>query len=117
MAVLSTAARKKMSEKSFALPSKREGGKGGYPIPDASHARNALSRVSQFGSSSEKSTVRSKVHAKFPTIGKMHGGGTIPADGPYDMQKGEKITPAPTGQTGHWDINGSSHKWVNHGSK
>lgn len=71
MAVLTAADRKALPKKSFALPSKREGGKGGYPIPDASHARNALSRVSQFGSSSEKATVRAKVHAKFPGIGGM----------------------------------------------
>lgn len=71
MARLSYGARKAMPKKSFALPSKREGGKGGYPIPDKAHARNALSRVSQFGSSSEKATVRAKVHAKFPGIGKL----------------------------------------------
>jgi hypothetical protein len=71
MAVLTTAARKAMPKKSFALPAKRQGGKGGYPIPDKAHARNALSRVSQFGSSAEKATVRAKVHAKFPGIGKL----------------------------------------------
>jgi hypothetical protein len=70
MARLSYQARKSLNRKEFALPSKREGGKGGYPIPDKSHARNALSRVSQFGSSEEKSEVRSKVHKKFPDIGK-----------------------------------------------
>lgn len=71
MAVLSTSERKSLPKKSFALPSKREGGKGGYPIPNKSHARNALARVSQFGTPSEKSTVRAKVHAKFPGIGSM----------------------------------------------
>lgn len=62
--------RKHMKEKEFALPKEREGGKGGYPIPDESHARNALARVSQFGSSSEKAEVRAKVHKKFPGIDK-----------------------------------------------
>lgn len=71
MAVLTTEARKALPKKSFALPAKREGGKGGYPVPDKAHARNALSRVSQFGSSSEKAAVRAKVHAKFPAIGGM----------------------------------------------
>ena len=71
MAVLSTSERKSLPKKSFALPSKREGGKGGYPVNDKAHARNALARVSQFGSSSEKATVRAKVHAKFPEIGSM----------------------------------------------
>lgn len=68
MAVLSYKTRAAMPKKEFALPSKKEGGKGGYPIPDKSHARNALARVSQHGSPSEKATVRAKVHAKFPGI-------------------------------------------------
>jgi hypothetical protein len=74
MAKLSMGQRKKLPAKSFALPGKGEGpsgkGAGSYPIPDASHARNALARVSQHGSSAEKSRVRAKVHAKFPNIGK-----------------------------------------------
>lgn len=74
MARLSFAARKKLPKKDFALPGKRSGGKGGYPIPDASHARNALARVSEFGSSAQKAQVRAKVHAKFPGIGKKPRG-------------------------------------------
>lgn len=71
MAVLTTQARKALPKKSFALPAKREGGKGGYPIPDAAHGRNALARVAQHGTASEKAVVRAKVHAKFPGIGGM----------------------------------------------
>ena len=70
MARLSYGERKAMPQGEFALPSKRQGGKGGYPIEDKAHARNALSRVSQNGTPSEKATVRAKVHAKFPDIGK-----------------------------------------------
>lgn len=70
MAKLTYGQRKKLPTSDFAVPSKRKGGKGGYPIPDASHARNALSRVSQFGTSAQKATVRAKVHKKFPNIGK-----------------------------------------------
>jgi hypothetical protein len=74
MAVLKAAQRKRLPSSSFALPGKGEGksgkGSGSYPIPDASHARNALARVSQFGSSSEKAAVRAKVKARFPNIGK-----------------------------------------------
>jgi hypothetical protein len=74
MAKLTSAGRKKLPSSSFALPGKGKGpegkGAGSYPIPDASHARNALSRVSQHGSSAEKARVRAKVHAKFPNIGK-----------------------------------------------
>lgn len=75
MAKLNAAARKSLPKKDFALPSTRSksGGKGGYPIPDKSHARNALSRVSQNGSPAQKSAVRAKVHAKFPEIGQHSG--------------------------------------------
>jgi hypothetical protein len=72
--VLSAKQRQSLPRSSFALPGKGKGpkgaGAGSYPIPDASHARNALSRVSQFGSPAEKAAVRAKVHAKYPNIGK-----------------------------------------------
>ena len=61
---LTTAARKKIPTGKFALAGRR------YPIEDASHARNALSRVSQFGTPSEKATVRAKVHRRYPSMGK-----------------------------------------------
>jgi len=74
MAKLTAKDRNKLPSSSFALPGKGEGksgkGSGSYPIPDASHARNALSRVAQHGSSSEKAAVRAKVHRKYPGIGK-----------------------------------------------
>lgn len=66
MAKLTAAARKKIPTKSFAGPDRS------YPINDASHARNALSRVSQFGSPALKARVRAKVHAKYPTMGSMY---------------------------------------------
>ena len=62
MAVLSSKQREKMPQKQYALPGKR------YPINDASHARNALARVSQHGTPSEKATVRAKVRKKYPGI-------------------------------------------------
>jgi len=69
---LTAGERQKLSKSEFALPGKGEGpkgaGAGSYPIPDESHARNALARVSQHGSPSEKATVRRKVHAKYPDI-------------------------------------------------
>ena len=71
--VLSAKQRQALPRSSFALPGKGKGpkgaGAGSYPIPDISHARNALARVSQHGSPAEKATVRRKVHAKFPQIG------------------------------------------------
>lgn len=71
---LTAKSRQEMPKSDFALPGKGEGpkgaGAGSYPIPDKSHARNALARVSQHGSSSEQAAVRRKVHEKFPDIGK-----------------------------------------------
>ena len=61
----STKNRKKLSKKSFALPGKRK-----YPIPDKAHARNALARVSQSGTSEEKKKVRAAVVKRFPSLGK-----------------------------------------------
>lgn len=69
---LTAEARQDMPKSDFALPGKGEGpkgaGAGSYPIPDASHARNALARVAQHGSAAEKKEVRAKVHAKYPGI-------------------------------------------------
>jgi hypothetical protein len=72
MARLTTRARKGLAKSQFALPGKGEGpqgkGAGSYPIPDESHARNALARVSQHGSSAEKAAVRAKVRKRYPSI-------------------------------------------------
>lgn len=70
---LSAKQRQSMPRSDFALPGKgkgREGkGAGSYPIPDKSHARNALARVAQHGTPEEKAKVRNAVHRKFPNIG------------------------------------------------
>jgi hypothetical protein len=59
-----------MPRADFALPGQGEGpkgaGSGSYPIPDISHARNALARAS--GKPIE-AKVRAAVHRKFPSIG------------------------------------------------
>jgi hypothetical protein len=57
--------RNALSKMSFAEPAKRK-----YPIEDSNHAKNALARVSQFGTEAEKKEVRAKVHACYPAIGK-----------------------------------------------
>lgn len=78
MAKLSYSKRQSLPSSDFALPGKGSGksgkGSGSYPIPDANHARNALARVSEFGSPAEKAAVRSKVAKKFPGIGKKKSG-------------------------------------------
>lgn len=71
---LSAKDRDRLPKGDFALPGRGEGpegkGSGAYPIPDKAHARNALARVAQHGSSAEKAEVRRKVHSKFPTVGR-----------------------------------------------
>jgi hypothetical protein len=62
MTKLTTATRKKLPAGEFALPGRR------YPIEDAAHARNALSRVSQDGTPAEKATVRRKVVQMYPGL-------------------------------------------------
>ncbi len=62
MAKLTTKARKALPKKAFAGPQRS------YPIEDASHARNALARVSQNGTAALKAQVRAKVAKKFPGI-------------------------------------------------
>ena len=68
---LTASTRQHLPKSDFALPGKGEGpkgaGSGSYPIPDESHARNALARAS--GKPIE-AKVRAKVHAKYPGIGK-----------------------------------------------
>ena len=71
---LTASARESMPKSDFALPGKGAGpkgaGHGSYPIPDKSHARNALARAS---GKPVEAAVRAKVHAKYPDIGKEDG--------------------------------------------
>lgn len=71
--------REGLPSKQFAVPAKKAKSlgvsgeiqgeaKGKYPIPDKKHARNALARVSQFGSPGERQAVRSKVYSKYPEL-------------------------------------------------
>ena len=74
MSKLTSSERRHLPESDFVYPhGHQHAGKkagGAYPIPDASHARNALARVSQYGSAQEKARVRAKVHARYPGMGK-----------------------------------------------
>jgi hypothetical protein len=71
MAKLNMAVRKSLPKSDFARPGKGEGSKGAgtgsYPIPDKNHARLALAMSS---GKPVAATVRAKVKAKFPDIGK-----------------------------------------------
>lgn len=68
---LNAAARKSLPSSSFALPQKASTpqgkAKGGsYPIPDASHAQNALARSAGKPVAAQ---VRAAVKRKFPSMG------------------------------------------------
>jgi hypothetical protein len=66
---LSAATRRSLPKSDFALPGRGTGptgsGPGSYPIPDRSHAANALSRSS---GKSVASAVKAKVCAKYPDM-------------------------------------------------
>ena len=62
MAKLTSARRKALPTSTFAGPDRS------YPIPDASHARNALARASQHASPALQAKIKRKVAAKFPGI-------------------------------------------------
>ena len=64
MSKLTTKGRNAIKSSNFALPGRR------YPLNDVAHARNALARVAQNGTPSEKAKVRAAVHRKYPNIGK-----------------------------------------------
>jgi len=61
---LTMAQRKRFARRTFAIPEKAPG-PGSYPLPDRRRARNALSRVSRFGTAEEKRRVRAAVKRKF----------------------------------------------------
>jgi hypothetical protein len=63
MAKLSSRSRNKLSKRSFAIPGKRA-----YPIHDRRHAANALARVSQHGSPSQKARVHAAVCRRYPGL-------------------------------------------------
>lgn len=67
MADLTAKRRKALPTKDFAGPDRS------YPIDTKARARNALARVSQFGSSQEKAEVRRKVAARYPDIDVQKG--------------------------------------------
>ena len=82
MTMLTIEARKKLASKQIAMPEKRS-----YPIPDVTHAHNALSRVSQFGSAEEQAQVRGAVHRKYPEIGAQPRAAVLHKTGQKDKHK------------------------------
>lgn len=73
MADLTESAREHLSPSQFALPQKAKTSaarakSGNYPIPDARHARDALSLVARHGTPEQQAKVRAAVARKFPGI-------------------------------------------------
>jgi len=64
MGVLTARQRRRLPDSSFAIPEDRA-----YPIHDKAHARNALARVAQHGTSAEKKRVQAAVRRRYPNIG------------------------------------------------
>lgn len=62
MATLTAKGRAHIAAGNFAMPGRR------YPIHDMAHARNALARVSQYGTPEEKRKVRAAVYRKYPSL-------------------------------------------------
>lgn len=98
MARLSYSERKSLPKSDFAVPSKRKGGKGGYPVPDKAHARAALQRASQFGSPAVKAAVKRKVHEKYPS---MEISGMKKDSMPRGKRPSESLN-----ERGHWESHG-----------
>lgn len=69
MAKLTAKQRKNLPKSSFAIKSKRA-----YPIDTKARARNALARVSQFGTKAQKKQVRAAVTKRYPSLKKSGGG-------------------------------------------
>jgi len=69
---LTTYGRRGLAASDYALPpdaeARRRGFKGRYPIDTIERARNALARVSQFGTAAEKAAVKRAVRRKYPDI-------------------------------------------------
>lgn len=67
LAKLTYKEKKELPDSEFAVPEERK-----YPIENAAHARNALARVSQFGTPKEKKQVCEAVAKRYPSIHETH---------------------------------------------
>ncbi len=76
---LTTHARNDIKTKNFAIPGQRK-----YPIENAAHARDALSRVSADGTPAQKSEVRHAVARKWP--------GVVGAETKHDLRKAASVS-------------------------
>lgn len=89
MGTLNFRRRDRLPKSAFAIPEKAPE-PGSYPIPDESHARNALARVSQHGTPTEKRRVRIAVARKYPQIGAHAKIIKVHDDGDLTVRQGKK---------------------------
>lgn len=66
--ILTAKGRKQISPSNFVFPAQKK-----YPIHDLAHARNALARVAQYGTSEEQAKVREAVYRKYPALKDRNG--------------------------------------------
>src|SRR5512135_570325 len=86
-AELTTERRKDLPKSDFGLPEEEK-----YPMPDKRHAANAVARVAQHGTPSEREEVRRKAYEKYPELKehfKEQHGGKSPTS--KEMIKKEKL--------------------------
>ncbi|CAM5491233.1 MULTISPECIES: hypothetical protein [Streptomyces] len=69
MARLTSKRRNKLPKSSFAIKSQRK-----YPLDTKARARNALARVSQFGTKAQQKQVRAAVMKRYPSLKKTGRG-------------------------------------------
>lgn len=100
---LKAADRKKLPKGSFAVPEKAPGS-GSYPIPDESHARDALARAS---GKDVEGRVRSAVRRKFPDIQQ--------AEKAADDTAAEKSPGVPEGSTATPQVTATVHQFAESG--
>lgn len=91
MSTLNAAERNKLKTSDFALPKERA-----YPIHNIAHARDALSRVSQYGTPEEQEKVRAAVHKRYPKLaGEKQN--VSPNEAPPSKPKFQKPDPSALG--------------------
>lgn len=67
MSTLTSSERDRLPSSEFAIPERRA-----YPIENREHAINALARVAQNGTPSEKTRVRNAVYRRYPDLKRAH---------------------------------------------
>lgn len=84
LGTLSSKQRKDLPDSDFIFPSEKR-----YPIPDLAHARNALARVAQNGSSDEQTKVKNAVYKRYPAL--KSGSSTKMSESPLKLASARRL--------------------------